>query len=114
VPVDEPEVADVDGNRHLGDPVEGAVEPARRRPLEPRLALADIPHRVDDVLALAPARRELEDDLRRILEVSVEHDHRLTGREIDAAVRAIWCPKLRESRIRRKRGSERAASSISS
>ena len=44
----------------------------------------DVPHRVDDVVALAPAGGELEDHLRRILEIAVEHDHRVAQRDVDA------------------------------
>ena len=102
-------------NLHLGDPVEAAVEPRRGRALEPRLALADVAHRVDDVVALAPARGELEDDLGRILEVGVEHDHRVARREVDAGgerdlvAEVAREPDEPEARVRRC-----AASSISS
>src|SRR5436190_320820 len=70
-PVDEPEVADVHRHLNLRDPVEAAIERSRGGALEARLTLANVPDRVDDVVALAPAPRELEDDLRRILQVGV-------------------------------------------
>jgi hypothetical protein len=81
-PIHEPEVADVDGNLNLGDPVEGTVEGVRRRPLEPCLPLARSPNRVDDVVALAPPLSEVEDDLRRILQVCIQHDDGVPGREV--------------------------------
>ena len=83
-PVDEPEVADVERHLHLGDPVEAPVEPGRRRALEPRLTVALVAHGVDDVVALTPARGELEHDLGRILQVGVEHDHRVARGQVDA------------------------------
>ena len=83
-PVDEAEVADVERDLDLGDPVEAAVEPGCGRPLESRLAVALLAHRVDDVVALAPARGELEHDLGRILQVGVEHDHRVARGDVDA------------------------------
>ncbi len=93
-PVDETEVTDVEGHLDLGDLVEPAVEPRGRRPLEPGLAVALLPDRIDDVVALAPARRELEHDLGRILQIRVEHDHRVAGRDVDAGGEGDLVPEV--------------------
>ena len=61
-----------------------AVEPRGGRPLEPRVALAHVADRVDDVVPLAPSLGELEHDLGRILQVGVEDDHRVADGEVDA------------------------------
>src|SRR5438034_703857 len=51
--------------------------------MKPRLSLANVANRVHDVVALAPPRREIEDDLRRILQVRVHHNHSVPGRKVD-------------------------------
>ena len=78
--VHQPEVARVVREldpRELG---EQAVEPARAGELEPRLALARLAHRVDDVGAAAPGVEHLRDQLGRVLEVAVDHHHDVAAR----------------------------------
>jgi hypothetical protein len=82
--VDEAEIADVERDLHLRDPIERAVEPRGRGPLEPGLARAHVANRVDDVIAFAPLLRELENHLGGVLEIGIEDDHRFADGEVDA------------------------------
>ena len=61
------------------DPREEAVEPARCRELEPGLAGTAVAHPVDDVRAGAPVVEHLRDQLRRVLEVAVDHHDRVAA-----------------------------------
>src|SRR4051812_7280432 len=56
----------------------------RRLALEPTLAVALAPHRVDDVIALRGLRQERLDHLRRVLEVAVHRHHGVPGRKPQA------------------------------
>ena len=82
--VDEPEIAGGGGHVDLGQPAQHAVEPARGQILEAALALPLLHDCVDDLVARLPARDELGDDLRRMLEVSVHRHHGLAAREVEA------------------------------
>src|SRR3954451_11265244 len=82
--IDETEVADVERNVDVAHPPEEAVEGRSRRALERRVALPLLTDGVDDVVTVAPARGELERDLRRVLQVGVHHDHGVTGRDVQA------------------------------
>jgi hypothetical protein len=72
-PVHQPEVAGVVRELDPREPREHAVEPARGGDLEARLAGARLAHRVDDVGAASPGGQHLRDQLRRVLEVGVDH-----------------------------------------
>ena len=52
-----------------------------------RLARARPPLRVHDVVALAPALDELGDQLGRVLQIAVDHDHRIAARGLEAGDR---------------------------
>ena len=82
-PVDEAEVACVPRDVDLGQTAKQAVEELRGQQLRPRLADALVAHRVDDRVPLAPAPRELECHLGRILEVGVHRDDRAAGRVVE-------------------------------
>ena len=112
--VDEAEVADVERHLDLGDLVEAAVEPGGGRPLEPRLAVALLADRVDDVVALAPARGELEHDLGRVLQVGVEHDHRVARGQVDAGGQRDLVAEVPRELASLNRGSCWAAANSSS
>ena len=73
--VDEAEVADVERHVDVGHPAKDAVEHRRGQPLERAFAFPLLAHGVDDVVALAPARGQVEGDLGRILEIGVHDDH---------------------------------------
>ena len=64
--VHEPEVAGVEWNGDVGEPVEDSIEGAGRPALEPRLALAFGALAIGDVGAPAPALQHLGDDLGRV------------------------------------------------
>ena len=79
-PVEQPEVAGVLGQVDLGEAREEAVEPAGRRELHPRLPGALGADRVDDVRAVLPVLDHGQDQLRRVLQVGVDHhDHGAPG-----------------------------------
>ena len=78
--VHQPEVAGVLLQVEPRYPREEAIEPARRRQLEPGLPGAVVPHPVDHVRALAPVLEHFRDQLRRILEVAVNHHDRIPAR----------------------------------
>src|SRR5206468_2672575 len=63
-PVDEPEVARVERDVDVDEAAQGAVEDRDRRPAQPRLGRAVLPDRIDDLVALAPARDQLRHHLR--------------------------------------------------
>jgi hypothetical protein len=69
---------------HVADLREQAIEARGGRPLERRLTLAVLAHRVDNIAAFPPLRDEVDDDLGRVLEIGVHHDHRLTGGEVQS------------------------------
>lgn len=75
--VEQAEVTRVRFQIDLGELVEDPVEPFGRGQLEARLALPLLTHRVDHVGPLRPEPDHVSDQLRRILEVCVEHGHRL-------------------------------------
>ena len=75
----ETEVAGVRRDLDLGDAGDDPVAERRDDALGQRLALARPALRIDDVVALAPAADELRDQLRRILEVAVDHDDGVAG-----------------------------------
>ena len=81
--VGEAEVACGGGDLDAGEPAQHAVVRACRGLLEPALGAVDH-HPVDDLVAVAPSRRELREHLRRMLEVAVHHDHRVAACEIDS------------------------------
>ena len=81
--VEEAEVAGVGLEVDLREPAHERVEPARGRELEARLALALAPLGDDDVRALAPARDQVGDELGRILEIAVDHHHRVAARVVE-------------------------------
>ena len=83
-PVNKPEVAHVDRDLDLRDPVEASVEPVGRHSLEPRFSGALFAHRVDDVVALPPAPRQLEHDVGRMLEVGIHQDDRVPCGQVGA------------------------------
>ena len=78
--VDEAEVADVDRHVDVGHPAKDAVEHPGGQPLERAIAFPLLAHGVDDVVALAPARGQVEGDLGRILEIGVHDDHGIACR----------------------------------
>ena len=82
--VEEAEVAGVGLELDLGEPAHERVEPARGGELEARLALALAALGDHDVGALAPALDQLGDQLRRVLEVAVDHHHRVPARVVEA------------------------------
>ena len=49
---------------------------------------------IDHVVALAPARRHLEDDLRRILKICVHDDDRVAGRDVQAGGHRHLVPEV--------------------
>ena len=63
--------------------VDELVEGRRGCELEPRLALAVLADREDDVRARLPTLDELRDELRRILQVSVHRDHDVAARVLE-------------------------------
>ena len=71
--VEQAEVAGVGLEVDLGELVEQLVEPRGGGELEGGLALALLAHRVDDVGALAPLGDHVGDQLRRVLQVGVDH-----------------------------------------
>ncbi len=77
--VEQPEVARVVLELDLGELVEQPVEPAGGAELEARLAGALLADRVDDVTARPPVVEHRLDQLRRVLEVGVEHHHGVAG-----------------------------------
>ncbi len=86
-PVHQAEVARVHGQLELGQARHQPVEDVRGVELELGLPLAALAHGVDDVGALAPARDHVDDQLRRVLQVGVDHRDRVpagvlqTGRD---------------------------------
>jgi hypothetical protein len=83
-PVEQPEVAGVLGQLHVGDLGDQAVEHAGGAALEAGLALALGAHGIDHVGPGAPAVEHLEDDLGRVLEVGVHHHHGVARRVVEA------------------------------
>ena len=83
--VHEPEVAGIERNGDVGEPIEDSIEGAGRPALEPRLAVAFGAQAVSDVGAPAPAFQHLGDDLGRVLEVGVDEGDGITGRAFHAA-----------------------------
>ena len=83
-PVDQAEVADILRDAHRRHRVEHAIEPAGRQPLGGGVPGALGAHAVDDVVALAPARHEGFDQLRRILQVDVHRHDDVAPGMVDA------------------------------
>lgn len=77
-PVHQPEVPRVDRHVHVGDPPEQPVE-ALCRPAHETAALAVGTLAVHDVKSLPPLPDEVADQLGRVLEVTVQQDHRVAG-----------------------------------
>ncbi len=82
--VEQAEVAGVRLEVDLGELVEQLVEPRGGGELEGGLALALLAHRVDDVGALAPLGDHLGDQLRRVLQVGVDHRDDVADRVLQA------------------------------
>ncbi len=82
--VEQPEVPGVGLEVDLGEAAHDRVEPARGGELHARLALPHAPLGDDDVRAVAPASDQLGDQLGRVLEVAVEHHHRVADRVVEA------------------------------
>ena len=82
--IEQAEVAGVRLEVDLGEFVEQLVEPRGGRELERGLALAPLAHGIHDVRALAPLRDHLADQLRRILQIGVEHRDGVAGRVLQA------------------------------
>ncbi len=82
--VEQAEVAGVGLEVDLGELVEQLVEPRGGGELEGGLALALLAHRVDDVGALAPLGDHLGDQLRRVLQVGVDHRDDVADRVLEA------------------------------
>jgi uncharacterized protein (DUF934 family) len=61
------------------------VKPRGRRELEGRLAFALLAHRVDHVGALAPLGDHVRDQLRRVLQVGVDHRHHVAHSVLQAS-----------------------------
>ncbi len=82
--VEQAEVAGVGLEVDLGEIVEQLVEPGGGGELEGGLALALLAHGVDDVGALLPLLDHARDQLRRVLQVGVDHRHHIAGRVLQA------------------------------
>ena len=82
LPVEKPEISRVRGDGRRGESVDEAVERARGPGLEPAGVLGLLPDRVHDLGARPPAREHLPDQRGRMLQVRVESDHDVPGREI--------------------------------
>ncbi len=82
--VHQPEVAGVVRELDPRDLGEHAVEPARGGDLEARLPRARGAHGVHDVGAAPPRLEHLADQLRRVLEVAVDHHHDVAARVLEA------------------------------
>ena len=79
----EPEVADVGGDGAVGKGIHQAVEQVRGGALGGRLALPLRAAGVDDVVAGLPEADELWNQLGGILEVGIDHDHRVAARVVE-------------------------------
>ena len=84
LPVDQAEVAGVDGDVDLAHRAEQPVEPPRGGQLRAALALARLTDPVDHLVAGSPLLGHLRHDLGGVLEVGVHDDHRLTPRVLEA------------------------------
>ena len=89
----QPEIAGVRRDVDLADAPDYAVAERRDDPLGQRLPLPGPPLGVDDVVALLPARDELGDQLRGILQVAVDHDDGIAAGGLQAGERGHRLPK---------------------
>ena len=71
------EVADIGWQRHFAEIVHDAVERRGGGLLQPAIAGAQAALRIDHVVAGAPGSDETRDHLGRVLQVGVDHDHRV-------------------------------------
>jgi len=79
----QPEIAGVRRQLHLAaDALHQAVEGRGGRLLGPGFAFPHATLGIGDVVALAPGGDEIGDDLGRVLEVGVDHHHRLRARRV--------------------------------
>ena len=83
-PVDESEVAHLEGHVDVADAAKETVERGRRRLLETRFPGASLADAVDHVESLAPTGRHLQHDLRGVLEIGVHDDDRVAGGDVHA------------------------------
>ena len=70
------EVPDIDRYRLVAKPIDHAIEHMCGQTLKLGLALAGRSAGIDDVIALLPASDEVDDHLRRVLQIGVNHHHR--------------------------------------
>ncbi len=80
----QPEVRGAGLQLHGAHAHEGLVEPARGEPLPARHVLAIVADRLDDVAARLPLLHHLGYQLRRVLQVAVQHDSGVARRGVQA------------------------------
>src|SRR2546423_1437762 len=78
--------------RHRGARVDEPVVALARQELEARLAGTAEPHAVDDLEPLLPPLDHLGDDFGRILQIGVDHHHRVSARVVDARAQRNLVP----------------------
>ena len=86
-PAHQPEVPGVGGDLDVGDALDDAVADRRDDPLGQRLPRARAALGVDDLIPLAPAGDHVGDQLRRVLQVAVDHHYRVARGRLHARQR---------------------------
>ena len=119
----QPEVADILRQRHFAQVAHEAIECRGGGPFQPAIAIAPAALGVDRVVAGAPDRDQIGDHLGRVLQVGVDHDHRLAlrmveprgggdllaevARQIDDGDVAVGLPQRLDDAQRSRRGCRR-------
>jgi len=83
-PAHQPEIARIDGDRHVGETARDAIEQARRHHFEGAFTAARAARRIDDVVARAPLLDERGDEFGRVLQIAVHQDDRIAKRRIQS------------------------------
>src|SRR5207248_2573002 len=86
----EPEVTRVRWYLDVGDALYQPVADGGDDALGDSLARACPPLCIHDVVALAPAHDQLGDQLGRVLQIAVDHHHRIAARGIEPGDRRHW------------------------
>jgi len=73
-PIHQAEIARIQRDFNLGNPVDQPVEKPRRLHLEPAFAFPLLPDCINDVISFFPSLNHLGDDLRWILQIRVDKD----------------------------------------